>query len=313
MVGTVSRTRPPRDALSFPLPTGPAARIHPDTAAGTVRLTVADLDRAQAFYRDAVGLPAVDRVANVVSLGPSAAAPLVELVGDPDAPPRPRRGTGLFHLALLVPGRTELARSLRRIAQAGWRLTGASDHLVSEALYLTDPEGNGIEIYRDRPREEWASDGGELRMATLPLDLESVMRELPPEAGDGGMPGGTVMGHVHLQVADLVETESFYRGVLGFEVTVRGYPGALFLAAGGYHHHIGANTWNSAGAPAPPPGSRGLSRFTVVVPDQRELDQVAGRIEAAGLQAEAAEDGALVDDPSGNRVLLSASGHPTRS
>ncbi|MGI8597046.1 MAG: VOC family protein [Thermoleophilaceae bacterium] len=167
------------------------------------------------------------------------------------APPPPRWSSGLFHLALLVPSRAELARAVRRVTGAGGRFTGASDHLVSEALYLNDPEGNGIEIYRDRPREEWEHTGGEVRMSTLALDLDAVMAELPAGDGPDGMPPGTVMGHVHLSVADLAETESFYADVLGFDVTVRSYPGALFLSAGGYHHHVGANTWTSAGVPAP--------------------------------------------------------------
>ena len=183
-------------------------------------------------------------------LGPAGGEPLIELVSAPDAPRAPSFSTGLFHLAILVPDRAELARSLQRLAGAGWRLTGASDHLVSEALYLRDPEGNGIEIYRDRPREEWRRDGDELAMATLPLDLESVLGELEQdEAPANGMPAGTTMGHVHLQVADIPPVEGFYNGALGLDVMVRSYPGALFLAAGGYHHHLGLNTWQSQGAP----------------------------------------------------------------
>jgi catechol 2,3-dioxygenase len=228
----------------------------------------------------------------------------VELVGRPGAPPRPRRSTGLFHLAILVPDRGELARSLRRAVDAGAAFSGASDHLVSEALYLDDPEGNGIEIYRDRRRDEWPYEDGALRMDTLPLDLEGVLGELPP-GPDEGMPPGTVMGHVHLHVRDIPEAEAFYSGVLGFDVTVRGYPGALFVSAGGYHHHIGLNIWAGPGAPAPPEGSRGLSRFQVLVPDEAELERVAGRLREAGASAERGEDGVLAGDPSGNRVLLS--------
>ena len=149
------------------------------TTMGPVRLTVADLDRAQRFYRRVIGLAPLPDDGEVVRLGSAPDVPLVELVGRPDAPARPRGSTGLFHLALLVPSRPELARALERVARAGWSFTGASDHLVSEALYLNDPEGNGIEIYRDRPREEWRHENGELAMATLPLDLEGVMGELP--------------------------------------------------------------------------------------------------------------------------------------
>jgi catechol 2,3-dioxygenase len=173
--------------------------IPPDTSIGKVRLRVADLDDLTTFYERVVGLQAVERGGDVTGLGAADGEPLIELVGAPDAAPAPSFSTGLFHLAILVPDRAELARSLQRVAGAGWRLTGASDHLVSEALYLQDPEGNGIEIYRDRPREEWRRNGDELAMATLPLDLESVLGEIDAsEGGAAGMPGGTTMGHVHL-------------------------------------------------------------------------------------------------------------------
>ena len=202
-----------------------------------------------------VGLGAVEREGDVARLGAEGGEPVIELVGAPDRRAPPSFSTGLFHLAILVPDRAELARSLQRVAGAGWRLTGASDHLVSEALYLQDPEGNGIEIYRDRPREEWRRERRGARMATLPLDLESVLGELEQgEREANGMPAGTTMGHVHLQVADIPAAEGFYNGALGLDVMVRSYPGALFLAAGGYHHHLGLNTWQSQGAPPPPRG-----------------------------------------------------------
>jgi catechol 2,3-dioxygenase len=206
-----------------------------------------------------------------------------------------------------VPDRAELARSLQRVAGAGWRLTGASDHLVSEALYLQDPEGNGIEIYRDRPREEWRRNGDELAMATLPLDLESVLGELDPsERQTNGMPGGTTMGHVHLQVADIPAAERFYNRALGLDVMVRSYPGALFLAAGGYHHHIGLNTWQSEGAPPPPEGSLGLDRWELVLPSAAERDSAADRLAEVGADPQRLDEGVVATDPSGNRVLLTA-------
>jgi catechol 2,3-dioxygenase len=208
-------------------------------------------------------------------------------------------------MAILVPDRAELARSLRRVVEQGWRLTGASDHLVSEALYLRDPEGNGIEIYRDRPRDQWGhSDNGELRMATLPLDLDDVMAEEgASERRPNGMPSGTTMGHVHLRVADIPASEAFYNGSLGLDVMVRSYPGALFVAAGGYHHHIGLNTWESRGAPAPPDGSLGLDRWELVLPDEDERDAAAGRVGETGDPVHT-DDGVLARDPAGNHVLL---------
>jgi catechol 2,3-dioxygenase len=277
-----------------------------DTSLGYVRLGVADLDRARNFYERAVGLRTIDSNGEVARLGVAGSdQPLVELAGRPDAPTRPPRSTGLYHLAILVPDRPELARSLQRVAEAGWRFTGASDHLVSEALYLSDPEGNGIEIYRDRPREEWAYEDGVLKMATMPLDLEGLLGELPDDA-DEGMAPGTHLGHVHLQVADIPPAEDFYAGALDFDVTVRGYPGALFVSAGDYHHHIGMNTWESAGGAAPAPGSRGLDWFQVRLPDESALSREVERLESAGVSVETRDEGLLAADPSGNRVLLSA-------
>jgi catechol 2,3-dioxygenase len=276
-------------------------RISPATSLGPVELVVGDLDRMSAFYEQAIGLTPIAREGSVARLG-DAGSTLVELVGDPDAPLRPRHSTGLFHTAFLVPSRRELARAVRRVVDSGWSFTGASDHLVSEALYLDDPEGNGIEIYRDRPREEWARDGGDVRMATLPLDLDAVMAELDEERPTAA---GAIVGHVHLQVAAIPATEAFYAGGLGLDVTVRGYPGAVFLSAGGYHHHIGANTWGSAGAAPAPTGSRGLRRYTIVVPDEAELGRVAARL-ADGVQT--ADGGIEVVDPSGNRAHVVVAG-----
>ena len=281
--------------------------IPPDTSIGKVRLRVADLDDLTTFYERVVGLRAVERGGDVTRLGAADGEPLIELVGAPDAPPAPSFSTGLFHMAILVPDRAELARSLQRVAGAGWRLTGASDHLVSEALYLQDPEGNGIEIYRDRPREEWRRNGDELAMATLPLDLESILGELDSsERQANGMPGGTTMGHVHLQVADIPAAERFYNRALGLDVMVRSYPGALFLSAGGYHHHLGLNTWQSEGAPPPPEGSLGLDRYELELPSAAERDSAADRLADEGAEPQRLDEGVLATDPSGNRVLLTA-------
>jgi catechol 2,3-dioxygenase len=277
------------------------------TSLGAVTLTVGDLDVQTAFYRDAIGLRELGHDGDVVELGaPGSDVPLVVLVGDADAPPRPRRTTGLFHLALLVPSRGELARSIHRVTAAGGRFTGASDHLVSEALYLDDPEGNGIEIYRDRDRDEWSYDGGELKMATLPLDLDGVLASAPAGDAGAGMAEGTTIGHVHLQVGSIPAAESFWAGAVGFDPVVRGYPGALFVSAGGYHHHLGLNTWAGEGAPAPPAGARGLRSLSIVLPDASALEATIAGIRAAGVEVLEEDGTAVVSDPSGNRALLGA-------
>jgi catechol 2,3-dioxygenase len=281
-------------------------RIDSATSIGAVGLTVGDLDSERRFYEQAIGLETLERSDRTARLGIGDHT-LIELIGDPDAPPRPPGTTGLFHLAILVPSRLELARALRRVADAGGHLTGASDHLVSEALYLNDPEGNGIEIYRDRPREEWRYASGDLQMATLPFDLEDLVGELSDAQPDSArMAPRTRIGHVHLNVADLSSAEDFYSGGVGLDVTVRGYPGALFLSAGGYHHHVGLNTWAGEGAPAPPRGARGLAWFELVLPDEQELQRVERRLREAGYEPDRREAGVLAADPSQNRVLARA-------
>jgi catechol 2,3-dioxygenase len=277
------------------------------TRMGTVGLTVADLERSRSFYEGTLGLQAAEREDGSLALGPPAGEPLVELRGDSSANALDRRATGLYHLAILVPSRLELARALGRIAASRWPLDGASDHLVSEALYLSDPDGNGIEVYRDRPREQWRRSEGQLEMSTLPLDLRDVLGELDrSQEVPVSVPPETQIGHVHLQVSDIAEAERFYNGVLGFDVTVRGYPGALFVSAGGYHHHLGLNTWNSAGGSPPPPGTIGLRSFDIMLPDQAALDAVLDRVKTAGIEAEPVDSGTVVRDPSGNAVVLTA-------
>ncbi len=263
-----------------------------ETRIGAVDLVVRDLDRSVAFYERAIGFEMTGREPDAEVLLGAGDEPLVVLRGEPEAPPRPPRTTGLFHFAILVPSRPELARSLQRLVDAGWRLTGASDHLVSEALYLDDPDGIGIEIYRDRPPEEWPRDGETIRMATLPLDLDGVMSELPGEAADR-VDAATRIGHVHLNVADIPESERFWCDGVGFDVTVRTYPGALFISAGGYHHHVGLNTWNGPGAPPPARGAIGLERFQVVT-SSRAVEEAGPR-----LGVEAGAGGSIVArDPS---------------
>jgi len=284
-------------------------------ALGPVRLAVADLPQVAGFYERAIGLRRLGgaRADDALALGVPGGPPLVELVPEAGAAPRAARSSGLFHLALLVPDRAALARALLRVGTGGGALTGASDHLVSEALYLDDPEGNGIELYRDRPRGQWRRDEqGQLAMATLPLDLDDLLTELgaseraPATAGGTAMPPGTTLGHVHLQVSDLAAAEAFYAGALGFDVTVRGYPGALFVAADGYHHHVGLNTWASAGGPPADAAARGLRDFAIRLADAGARDAAAERVAAAGFAVRADGEDRVATDPFGIAVRLTA-------
>jgi catechol 2,3-dioxygenase len=293
-----------------PVTPSPTAAAGPSIAAattvGAVGLTVSDLARSRAFYEIALGLSVRETDDGALAFGVPGGLDLVRLHGDASAPALDRRATGLYHLAIRFPTRLDLAHALARLAEAHWSLDGVADHLVSEALYLSDPEGNGIELYRDRPRTEWRYADGQLQMATLPLDLRSLADELAAADGPQAMvPAATVMGHVHLQVANIPDAEAFYHGVLRFNVTARGYPGALFVSAGGYHHHLGLNTWHSAGSGPAAPGAVGLRSYEVALPDRAELDRVLDRVRDAGVTVmNASEDSAAVRDPSGNLIVL---------
>jgi catechol 2,3-dioxygenase len=277
------------------------ATLPAETRMGAVELTVSDLGRSLDYYRKAIGLGVRQEVDGRASLGGD--AELLVLHEVPGAQPAPRN-TGLFHFALLVPERRDLAAWLAHAIREQVPMTGVSDHFVSEALYLRDPDGHGIEIYADRPRELW--EGQVARMTTEPLDLENLLGELddPEQEPFDGLPGGTVMGHVHLQVADIPETLRFYRDVMGFDEMATLGSQATFLAAGGYHHQVGANTWASAGAPPPPEGSASLRLASVVLPDSASRDEVVGRVAAMGQDPEEKPEGPVVRDPSGNRLLL---------
>ena len=220
--------------------------------------------------------------------------------------PRVRGTTGLYHFAVLVPSRADLARSLRRLVETGTVMQGAADHGVSEALYLADVDGNGIEIYRDRPREEWPRVNGQLRMGADAIDLEELLSTA--DGADGSrLARETTIGHVHLHVSRLDEAQRFYVEVLGFDLMQRYGPSALFVSAGSYHHHIGLNTWAGVGAPPPPPGAIGLKYFVVRLPNGPARSAVLDRVRAANVTVEAVDEGQLVRDPAGNAILFAAS------
>jgi catechol 2,3-dioxygenase len=257
---------------------------------GLVELSVSDLERSLAYWQRAIGLRVLSREDGTAELGTD--RPLLRVVEAPGA--RPADGfAGLFHVALLVPDRPALARFLAHAARERIPLEGLSDHAVSEAIYLRDPDRHGIEIYADRPREQWDGRVMEL-MTTRPLDVDSLLAEQEGERF-GGLPEGTTMGHVHLRVRDVDETVAFYRDVLGMGLMAQLGPAAAFLSAGGYHHHIGANTWESRGAGPAPEGTARLLRFTILLPDEAEVERVAERL-----------GGTEVRDPSGNLLQLAA-------
>lgn len=281
-------------------------KIPAETVPGWIALRVPDLERSLKFYQGLLGLEAQQQGRKVVlsPVGGEALIVLEEKAGlRPSLANRPT--TGLYHMAILLPSRPDLARALRHLVETGWPLQGAADHLVSEALYLADPDGNGIEIYRDRPRAEWPQRDGRLQMATEALDARGLMSEIQGEGEDwSGLPSGTRLGHVHLRVASIPDSQTFYCDVLGFDLVTSYGPSAAFVSAGGYHHHIGFNTWESAGAPAAQPDTVGMDYFSLLLPDQAGLEGVATRLGSSGVELQHFDTGYLVRDPSQNAILL---------
>jgi catechol 2,3-dioxygenase len=254
-----------------------ASRIDPSLRIAAVDLAVADLPRSAEFYERVLGLPLISRDDERALLGPDASRPALELSAI-DAPTLlAPHTTGLFHVAWLHPTRAALADTVRRIAGSRWPIEGASDHGVSEALYLSDPDGLGIEIYADRPRAQWErpTDGHGVRMFTRSLDLEDLLAQSSSEIGDSAIDEialGTSIGHVHLKVADVPRAVAFYSDQLGFEEQAQ-LPSAAFVSAGGYHHHIGLNSWQSSGADAPPPSAPQLREIDFELDDQAPQPQ----------------------------------------
>lgn len=282
-----------------------AESIDAGLTVGRVDLSVADLERSLQYYEQDIGLAILERNGQEATLGAGDLA-LLKLREVPGAR-HVRRATGLYHFALRVPTRRDLARVIAHFIERRTTLDGASDHLVSEALYLSDPDGHGIEIYRDRPRDAWYDKNGHFQMDTLRLDVEGILRELQPdEPAWNGLPAGTDMGHIHLQVADIGAAEQFYLGVLGLDRMIS-MPSASFVSAGGYHHHIGINTWAGAGVPPPPENAARLLAYELVVPDGAALSPVLDRVRAADLAIREGERGWEVRDPSHNLVVLRAS------
>lgn len=278
------------------------------THLGAVTLAISNLERSIAFYSRIIGLkvltPTTDANPKSAALGVGE-TPLLHLIEIPNARRQPTHSTGLFHIAILLPSRPDLGRFLINVIrnQSTISQLGSSDHLVSEAIYLNDPDGNGLEVYRDRPRSEWQWNGAMVKMDTIALDADGIIASVPdPNTPYAGMPEGTVIGHMHLRASDLAQGKAFYVDTVGFDV-ITNYPGALFVSAGGYHHHLGMNIWQSQDAPPPAADSVGLREFTIVIPGQEALRAMSDRLTKTGYPVlDAQETSFVTRDPWGNQV-----------
>jgi catechol 2,3-dioxygenase len=284
--------------------------IDPALQIGAVRLAVADLPASIDFYERVLGLATFERASDRALLGCDQRRPLLELQRLADPVPADPHSTGLYHVAWLHPSRAALAASVERVVAARWPIHGASDHGVSEALYLSDPDGLGVEIYADRPREQWRhTGGGELELVTLPLDLDDLLAQAPLEPV-ASMRAAMTVGHIHLKVSDVAGAAAFYRDVLGFEEQAH-MPSAAFLAAGGYHHHVGLNSWQSRGAAPPPDNAPGLRLVTFELGGAEALaalEERLARAPGARVPAQRAPGRVTVSGPDGQRLAFSARG-----
>jgi catechol 2,3-dioxygenase len=291
-----------RGGTSFTL-APPGYQLPAELQLGPVRLQVSDLERSIAYYERVIGLHAIERAAASATLGVrDDQTALVELRERPGSTAVPRRGRlGLYHFAILLPDRTTLGRFVTHLASID-EYAGMADHLVSEAVYLSDPDGLGIEVYADRPRSSWQMQGQSIAMATLPLDTQDLMR-----VGGGepwiGVPAGTRIGHVHLHVSDLEKAASFYHAGLGLDKVVVEFPGALFMSAGGYHHHLGTNTWASGASPATERDAR-LIEWTVRLPSLQDVTAAAQSLAAAGFEIRNDGNDAVTNDPWGTGIRI---------
>lgn len=267
-----------------------------------VGLIVRDLDRLTTFYRDALGLSVLGGGDHDAILG-AGGLPLLHLEHRPGAKPDDQREAGLYHTAFLMPTRPDLALWLRHAARKKVVLTGASDHAVSEAFYLDDPEGNGIEVYYDRPPQTWQWTGNDLKITTDPLDIDDILREAPASAGYPGAPDGLRIGHVHLRVGDVARAEAFYRDGIGLDVTRR-RQGASFMSSGRYHHHIAANVWHSAGAGERDPDRAGLSWLALEAAGGDAFASIKQRLTKAGTPLAQTPTGVETADPWGTRLRI---------
>jgi catechol 2,3-dioxygenase len=279
----------------------PTAASRAPVHIGGVGMMVRDLDRLTAYYRDVLGLTVQERTREVAILGVGGVA-LLELIHRPDALADDPREAGLYHIAFLMPTRADLAHWILHAAKTRVPISGASDHDVSEAIYLDDPEGNGVEVYSDRPRERWVRDGRLIFQKTDALDIDAITREIDPRTATyPSAPEGLRIGHIHLRVGNVARAEEFYRGALGLDVTRR-RPGASFLSSGDYHHHVAVNVWHSNGAGIRNPQQAGLDWFVIEVNDKQTAEGVRRRLEVAGVTIDAIRGGFAARDPWGTSI-----------
>ncbi|WP_163539190.1 VOC family protein [Gracilibacillus sp. YIM 98692] len=274
----------------------------PYTFVNHVKIKVKDLDRSIQFYQQIVGFQVLESNDTSAALTADGQTSILSLEQPSEVESKQSRTTGLYHFAILLPNRSDLANFLYHCADVGLRLA-SSDHLVSEAIYFADPDGNGIEVYRDRAPSEWTWQGNQVAMTVDPLDFEDLLKEGKQGAWQG-LPTQTVMGHIHLHVADIPKTKKFYEKGLGFETVCRFGDQALFISTGKYHHHIGLNTWNGVGAPPPSERSVGLESYTIIYPDQEAVQQAVANLKAIGASVKEEKDKTITKDPSGNKIIL---------
>ncbi|MCZ8516683.1 VOC family protein [Paenibacillus filicis] len=275
---------------------------NPNTYVGQLNLKVQNLQRALQFYQEVIGFKVLDQTEKTANLTADGKTVLLSIEQPDNVVPMQERTTGLYHFALLLPTRTDLAQIVQHFAKIGLQF-GSSDHLVSESLYLSDPDGNGIEVFRDRDPSEWVWNNGEVEVSVDPLNFRDLLSCVNQKTWRG-LPAGTVMGHIHLHVSELRMTEEFYVKGLGFEVVIRYGTQALFISTGKYHHHIGLNTWNGLGAPRPSENSVGLKSFTLIYPNITARDHVVAHLENIGAPITEENSTFATTDPSGNRILL---------
>lgn len=275
----------------------------PNTFVGEVVINVEDIKRSLVFYQEIIGFKVLEQSEKKATFTADGVTALLTIEQPEGVRPKERRTTGLYHFAILLPSRKDLGSFIQHLIQKNHSIQGASDHLVSEALYMADPDGNGIEVYTDRPSASWNWQDQEVAMTSEALDIQSILAESEGVRWDG-LPSGTLMGHIHLHVADLATSEKFYTRGLGFDIVNRYGGQALFLSSGKYHHHIGLNTWNGVGAPMPDMNSVGLKHFTLVVPSGAVLEKLVEQLNNVDAEVSRDEEGVLTVDPSGNRIKL---------